>query len=113
MTNNTLYRVTCHKTGDLVMIAPMNTIAFAFDLKDGAIARIIHDTVNGNVCDIHFNYGRTKLGYSVVNIAAEQLSEREEKIAALVKENRSYIVRTNKLGEAVLWCSSSKHEVEF
>lgn len=110
---DTLYKVTCPKTGDLVMIAPMNTIAFVFDLRDGAIARIVHDSINGIVCDLHFNYGKTKLGYGAINVEAEKLSERDAKIAALVKENRSYLVRTNRRGEAVVWCSASDHEVEF
>ena len=64
----TLFKVTCPKTGDLVMIAPMNTIAFVFDLRDGATDRILRETSTGGVCDIHFNYGRTKLGYSAVNV---------------------------------------------
>jgi hypothetical protein len=109
----TLYKVTCPKTGDLVMIAPMNTLAHVFNLRDGAIARIVHDAINGLVCDIHFNYGKTKLGYSAINVSAEKLSERDAEIAALVSGNRYYVVRTNRRGEAVVWCSVSDHEVDF
>ena len=63
----TLYKVT-DPNGALVMIAPIDTLRRVFDLKDGALDRVARETSTGSVCDLHFNYGRTKLGLAKIDV---------------------------------------------
>jgi hypothetical protein len=48
--------------GNLIMVAPIETVIIAFDLHDGAVGRIKRQAIDEKgVCDIHYNYGRTSI----------------------------------------------------
>jgi hypothetical protein len=69
-----LYIVTDPTNDAIIMIAPMKTLVAAFDLRNGAVERIRTETGDNGICDVHFNYGRTKLGFAKVNVEAASIA---------------------------------------
>ncbi len=65
-----LFKVT-DQNDDFVMVAPMGTLTWYFDLYQAAVERIIRETENKNtVCRVHFN-GRNR-HYEAVNVTRER-----------------------------------------